>query len=151
MQTDRLLLCTAYLELLPWIDSKKKLFWQNFCRILQIGNKIPQNRDENFLQSTTMVIAHSALMTRFFKTACCAAAVSLFLSARSKWICMNFKVRQILEIRRNLSKGVFTCSILASIVTILLSILATLMSIEPILEKCGHMQMQYSRVLSQYL
>ena len=30
------------------------------------------------------------------------------------------------------------------------SILVILRSIEPILEKCGHLQVQYSRVLSQY-
>ena len=40
--------------------------------------------------------------------------------------------------------GVFTYSILASIVTILVSI-------KPILEKCGHLQGQYSRILSQNL
>ena len=33
-------------------------------------------------------------------------------------------------------KGVFTCSILASIVTILIRIVIILLSIEPILEKC---------------
>ena len=49
------------------------------------------------------------------------------------------------------SKGVFTCSILASIVTILVSIVAILASIDPILEKCVHLQVQYSQVLSQYL
>ena len=38
--------------------------------------------------------------------------------------------------------GVFTCSILASIVTILVSIVIILTSIEPILEKYGHLQVQ---------
>ena len=38
------------------------------------------------------------------------------------------------------SKGVFTCSILASIVTILVSIVIILTSIEPILEKYVHLQ-----------
>ena len=47
--------------------------------------------------------------------------------------------------------GVFTCLILASIVTILVSIVMILTSIEPILEKCFHLQMQYLRVLSQHL
>ena len=46
--------------------------------------------------------------------------------------------------------GVFTCSILASIVTILVRIVVILKSIEPILEKCVHLQVLYSRVLSQY-
>ena len=36
--------------------------------------------------------------------------------------------------------GVFTCSILASIVAILVSIVVILTSIEPILEKCVHLQ-----------
>ena len=49
-----------------------------------------------------------------------------------------------------LGKGVFTCSILASIVTILVSIVVILMSIEPILEKCGHLQVEYPQVLSEY-
>ena len=40
--------------------------------------------------------------------------------------------------------GVFTCSILASIVTILISIVLILTSIEPILEKCVHLQVLYS-------
>ena len=51
----------------------------------------------------------------------------------------------------NKTRGVFTCSILASIVTILVSIAVILTSFDPILEKCGHLQVQYSRVLSQYL
>ena len=55
------------------------------------------------------------------------------------------------SVRLPKSKGVFTCSILASIVTILISIVVILPSIEPILEKCGHLQVQYSQVLSQYL
>ena len=38
------------------------------------------------------------------------------------------------------SMGVFTCSILASIVSILVSIEIILTSIEPILEKCVHLQ-----------
>ena len=38
------------------------------------------------------------------------------------------------------SKGLFTCSILASIVPILVSIEIILTSIEPILEKCVHLQ-----------
>ena len=42
-------------------------------------------------------------------------------------------------------KGVFTCSILASIVTLLLSIVVILTSIDPILEKCGHLLVQYLR------
>ena len=40
------------------------------------------------------------------------------------------------------TKGLFTCSILASIVSILVSIVVILTSIEPILEKCGHLQVQ---------
>ena len=47
------------------------------------------------------------------------------------------------------SKGVFTCSILARIMTIFVSIVARLTSIEPILEKCVHLQVQYSLVISQ--
>ena len=47
----------------------------------------------------------------------------------------------------HLTKGVFTCSILASIVTILIIIVIILTSIDPILEKCVHLQVQYSRVL----
>ena len=43
--------------------------------------------------------------------------------------------------------GVFTCSILASIVTILVSIVIILTSIQPILEKCVHLQVQYLQVL----
>ena len=50
---------------------------------------------------------------------------------------------------KKISSGVFTCSILASIVTILESIVVILTSIDPILEKCGYMQVQYSQVLSQ--
>ena len=42
------------------------------------------------------------------------------------------------------TKGVFTCSILASIETILVSSVVILTSIDPILEKCVHLQMQYS-------
>ena len=38
------------------------------------------------------------------------------------------------------SKGLFTCSILASIVSILVSIEIILTSIEPILKKCVHLQ-----------
>ena len=37
-------------------------------------------------------------------------------------------------------KGVFTCTILASIVAILVSIEIILISIEPILEKCVYLQ-----------
>ena len=47
------------------------------------------------------------------------------------------------------SKGVFTCPILTSIVTIFVSIVVLLATIEPILEKRGYLQVQYSRVLSQ--
>ena len=47
------------------------------------------------------------------------------------------------------SKGVFTCSILARIMTIFVSIVARLTSIEPIFEKCVHLQVQYSLVISQ--
>ena len=36
-------------------------------------------------------------------------------------------------------------------VTILVSIVVILTSIDPILEKCVHLQVQYSQVLSQYL
>ena len=36
-------------------------------------------------------------------------------------------------------RGLFTCSILASIVTILVSIVVLLTSIDPILEKCVHL------------
>ena len=46
--------------------------------------------------------------------------------------------------------GVFTCSILASIVIILISIVVILTSIEPILEKSVHLQVQNLRVLSNY-
>ena len=42
------------------------------------------------------------------------------------------------------SWSVFTCSILISIVVVILT------SIDPILEKCVHLQVHYSRVLSQY-
>ena len=52
---------------------------------------------------------------------------------------------------QNWTNGVFTCSIIASIVTILVSIAVILSSIEPILEKCVHQQVQYLQVLSQYL
>ena len=45
-----------------------------------------------------------------------------------------------------MAKGVFTCSILAGIVTILVSIMVTLTSIEPMLEKCGHLW-QYLEIL----
>ena len=38
------------------------------------------------------------------------------------------------------SKGLFTCSILSSIAIILVSIVVILTSIEPILEKCVHLQ-----------
>ena len=48
-------------------------------------------------------------------------------------------------------KGVFTCSVLASIVTILVSIVVILTSIDPILEKCGHLQVQYSQVFGQII
>ena len=58
-------------------------------------------------------------------------------------------VGEILE-RRSLLRDVFTCSMLTSIVTILVSIVVILRSNEPILEKCVHLQVQYSRVLSQY-
>ena len=65
----------------------------------------------------------------------------------------GFRVGQLISFMhfRNFSRGVFTCSILASIVTILISIVVILTSIDPILEKCGHLQVQYSRVLSQHL
>ena len=49
------------------------------------------------------------------------------------------------------SWGVFTCLILANIATILVSVVVILMSIESILEKCGHLQVHYSWLLSQYL
>ena len=42
------------------------------------------------------------------------------------------------------SKGVFNCSILASIMTIPVSIVIILTSIEAILEKSVHLQVQYS-------
>ena len=58
----------------------------------------------------------------------------------------SFKLYQHTE-----DKGVFACSILVSIVTIPLSIMIILISIEPKLEKCVHLQVQYSRVVSQYL
>ena len=44
---------------------------------------------------------------------------------------------------RSIPIGVFTCSILESIVTILVSIVVVLTGIEPILEKCGHLQVLY--------
>ena len=40
--------------------------------------------------------------------------------------------------------GVFTCSIPAILETILVSIVIILTSIKPMLEKCGHLKVQYS-------
>ena len=62
-------------------------------------------------------------------------------ASKFKALCINGKI----------IKGVFTCSILTSIVTILVSIVVKITSIKPILEKCVHLQVQYLRLMSQYL
>ena len=48
-----------------------------------------------------------------------------------------YKIALVCIVADPFSMGVFTCSILASIVTILVSIVVIPTSIEPILEKCG--------------
>ena len=53
---------------------------------------------------------------------------------------MIFLAQILREINYGESRGVFTCSILASIVAILVSIEVILTSIEPILEKCVLLQ-----------
>ena len=75
------------------------------------------------------------------------------------WICPRIILKSSIYILL-ISSLRFSCDIILGcihllntrkIVTILISIVVILTSIDPILEKCVHLQVQYSQVLSQYL